>query len=59
MSELQNMPGAYQAFDDFWYMLIANQNFFRLAELNPDWRPELVLDLQKKVAIKCVRWLKI
>ena len=58
MSELQNMPGAYQAFDDFWYMLIANQNFFRLAELNPDWRPELVLDLQKKVADKMCKMVE-
>lgn len=55
MSTLQNMPGAYQAFDDFWYMLIANQNFFRLAYLNKDWRPDLIKDLQEKVADKMVK----
>lgn len=59
MSELQNMPGAYQAFDDFWYMLIANQNFFRLAELNPEWRPELVRELQEKTADKLVAMIDV
>ena len=59
MSELQNMPGAYQAFDDFWYMLIANQNFFRLAEMNPDWRPELVQELEEKTADKMVAMVDI
>lgn len=59
MSELQNMPGAYQAFDDFWYMLIANQNFYRLAEMNPNWRPELVKELQGKTADQMCEMVKI
>lgn len=51
-SLLQNMEGVYQAFGDYWYMLIANQNFFRLAALNPDWRPEKIKEIQKNVADK-------
>lgn len=59
MSELQNMPGAYQAFDDFWYMLIANQNLYRLAEMNPNWRPEMVKGLQKKTADQMLKMVDI
>lgn len=51
-SLLQNKPGVYQAFGDYWYMLIANQNFFRLAALNPDWRTEKIKEIQRNVANK-------
>ncbi len=51
-SLLQNKEGVYQAFGDYWYMIIANQNFFRLAALNPDWRTEKIQEMQKNIADK-------
>ena len=51
-SLLQNKPGVYQAFGDYWYMIIANQNFFRLAALNPNWRTDKILEIQGNIADK-------
>lgn len=36
-------------YNDFWYLLLSNQNFFRLASLYPGWD---VRELQKSVADK-------
>ena len=44
------------AYNDFWYLLIANQNFFRLAALYPDWD---VKDVQKTVADKLCEMMEI
>ena len=53
-SKLQNMENVSNAYGDFWYLLIANQNFYRLAYLNPDWKPEEVLKLQETVADRMI-----
>ena len=44
-------------YKDFWYLLIANQNFYRLADQYPDWEPKAGLaggltisQIQKQVA---------
>ncbi len=58
-SKLQNMEHVSNAYGDFWYLLIANQNFFRLAYLNPNWRKTEILKLQEKVADKMVEMVDI
>lgn len=57
-SKLQN-TNVSNAYGDFWYLLIANQNFFRLSELNPEWRPEEVKEIQKSIADKMVEMIDV
>lgn len=57
-SKLQN-TNVSNAYGDFWYLLIANQNFYRLSELNPDWRPEEVKKIQKSIADKMVEMVDV
>ena len=57
-SKLQN-TNVSNAYGDFWYLLIANQNFFRLSELNPEWRPEEVKEIQKSIADKMVEMVDV
>lgn len=58
-SRLQNMEHVSNAYGDFWYLLIANQNFFRLAYLNPEWRKDDILYLQETVADQMVKMVDI
>lgn len=58
-SRLQNMAHVSNAYGDFWYLLIANQNFFRLAYLNPEWRKDDILYLQETVADQMVKMVDI
>lgn len=57
-SKLQN-TNVSNAYGDFWYLLIANQNFFRLSELNPEWQPDEVNKIQKSIANKMVDMVKV
>ena len=57
-SKLQN-TNVSNAYGDFWYLLIANQNFFRLSELNPEWRPEEVKEIQRSIADKMVEMIDV
>ncbi len=57
-SKLQNTDVS-NAYGDFWYLLIANQNFFRLSELNPEWRPEEVKEIQRSIADKMVAMVDV
>lgn len=57
-SKLQN-TNVSNAYGDFWYLLIANQNFFRLSELNPEWRPEEVKEIQRSIADKMVAMVDV
>ena len=57
-SKLQN-TNVSNAYGDFWYLLIANQNFFRLSELNPEWRPEEVKEIQRSIADKMVEMVDV
>ena len=57
-SKLQN-TNVSNAYGDFWYLLIANQNFFRLSELNPEWRPEEVKKIQESIADKMIEMIDV
>ena len=57
-SKLQN-TNVSNAYGDFWYLLIANQNFYRLADLNPKWKPEEVKKIQKSIANKMVEMVDV